>query len=294
MAEVIVFDRRQVRRQRDRAAPLLSGHTFLFDEVADRLADRLLDVTRSFPLALDLGCHGGALARVLAGRGGIGRLVQCDLSPRMAAAAKSTALAADEEALPFAPQTFDLVLSNLSLHWVNDLPGALVQINHALKPDGLLLATMFGGETLIELRRCLLDAEVEREGGVSPRVSPFAEVRDAGSLLQRAGFALPVVDIDTIAVTYEEPLRLLADLRGMGETNATVARRKNFTRRATLMRAMELYRQRFAGPDGRVTATFEVLTLTAWRPHELQQKSLARGSGKTSLASVLRPDVPKP
>lgn len=292
MAEVIVFDRRQVRRQRDRAAPRLAEHSFLFDEVADRLADRLLDITRSFPLALDLGCRNGTMARILAGRGKVGRLIQCDLSPVMAAV-NGPALAADEEALPFAPQSFDLVLSNLGLHWVNDLPGALVQINHALKPDGLLLATMFGGETLIELRRCLMDAEIEQEGGVSPRVSPFAEVRDAGSLLQRAGFALPVVDIDTITVTYQEPLRLLADLRGMGETNATAGRRKSFTRRATLARAMDLYRQRYAGSDGRVTATFQVLTLTAWRPHESQQKPLARGSGKTSLADILRPDAPE-
>lgn len=289
-----MFDRRQVRRQRDRAACRFAEHSFLFAEVADRLADRLLDVKRTFPLAVELGCHGGVLARLLAGRGGIGRLVQCDLSPVMAAEGGEFALAADEEALPFASRSFDLALSNLSLHWVNDLPGALVQINHALKPDGLLLATMFGGETLVELRRCLMDAEIELEGGASPRVSPFAEVRDAGSLLQRAGFALPVVDIDTITVTYQEPLLLLADLRGMGETNATVARRKTFTRRATLARAMELYQHRFADRDGRVTATFQVLTLTAWRPHESQQKPLARGSGKTNLADVLRPDASRP
>ncbi len=275
---------------------MLGEHSFLFEEVADRMGDRLLDIARTFPLALDLGSHTGSLARQLAGRGGIERMIACDLSLPMVQRAKAHnnahAVVGDEEALPFAPKTFDAVFTNLSLHWVNDLPGALVQINHALKPDGLLLATMLGGETLSELRRCFLEAEIEVEGGASPRVSPFAEVRDAGSLLQRAGFALPVVDFDTITVTYAEPLKLLADLRGMGETNATLVRRKTMTRRATIMKAMELYRQRFARPDGRVTATFQVLTLTAWRPHESQQKPLARGTGKASLAETLRTDPP--
>ena len=287
MAVITVFDRVQVRRQRDRAAATLADHGFLFDEGADRLLDRIEDITRHFPLALDLGCHDGALGRKLLRQGRIERLVSCDIAPRMAQAAGGIAVAGDEEALPFASNSFDLVASNLSLHWVNDLPGALVQINRALKPDGLFLASMLGGETLSELRRCLLEAESIEEGGASPRVSPFAEVRDAGSLLQRAGFALPVVDIDSITVTYANPLRLLADLKGMGETNATDARRRNFMRRGTLAKAMELYRERFTQGDGRVTATFQVLTLTAWRSHESQQKPLARGSGKVSLATAL-------
>jgi NADH dehydrogenase [ubiquinone] 1 alpha subcomplex assembly factor 5 len=287
MAVITVFDRAQVRRQRDRAAATIADHGFLFDEVADRLLDRIDDVTRRFPVALDLGCHDGSLGRKLLGQGRIDRLISCDISPHMALAAGMPAVAGDEEALPFAPDSFDLVASNLSLHWVNDLPGALVQINRSLKPDGLLLASMLGGETLSELRRCMIEAESIEEGGVSPRISPFAQVRDAGSLLQRAGFALPVVDIDSITVTYADPIRLLADLRGMGETNATAARRRSFMRRSTLAKAMDLYRERFAAPDGRVTATFQVLTLTAWRPHESQQKPLARGSGKTSLAKTL-------
>jgi len=288
MAEVTVFDRVQVRRQRDRAAATIARHGFLIDEAAERLADRLLDVKRRFPVALDLGCHTGQLARALAGRGGIERLIQCDLSPAMARAAAGVALAADEEFLPFAAESFDLVTSNLSLHWVNDLPGALAQINRSLKPDGLLLASMLGGETLAELRRSLIEAETEVEGGAGQRVSPFAEVRDAGSLLQRAGFALPVVDIDAIAVAYADPLRLLADLRGMGEANAAIGRRRGFTRRETLLRAMQIYRERFADAAGRCVATFQVLTLTAWRPHESQQRPLARGSGKSSLAEALR------
>ncbi len=292
MAQASVFDRIQVRRQRDRAAATLADHSFLFDEVADRIGDRLLDVTRTFPLALDLGCHAGNLGRILGGRGGIERLVQCDLSPAMARLAGGLRVAADEEALPFAPATFDLVLSNLSMHWVNDLPGALVQINQVLKPDGLLIATMLGGGTLRELRQCFIEAEVAEEGGAGPRVSPFADVRDAGALLQRAGFALPVVDIDSITITYGDPIRLLADLRGMGETNAALARRRSATRRATMFKALALYRERYAGADGRVPATFQVLTLTAWRPHESQQKPIARGSARASLADALRPDKP--
>ncbi len=287
MSDVHVFDRQQVRRQRERAAPGLGAHDFLLREIGERLADRLADVTRSFPLALDLGCHCGELGRLLGERGGIRRLVQCDLSPRMASGAGRLVLVADEEALPFAAQSFDLVLSNLSLHWVNDLPGCLLQIRHILKEDALFLATMLGGETLIELRRCLQDAELQEEGGASPRVSPFADVRDAGALLQRAGFALPVVDVDTITVTYPDPLKLLADLRGMGETNAVAARRKTLMRRGTLLRALALYQERHADRDGRVPATFQVLTLTAWRPHASQPKPLAPGSGRVSLAETL-------
>ncbi len=294
MADSLVFDRAQVRHQRNRAAARLGEHDFLLREVADRLADRLLDIARGFPLALDLGCHAGQLARAIEGRFGIETLVRCDLSPAMARAAGPPALAADEEALPFAPETFDLVVSDLSLHWVNDLPGTLVQIRDCLKPDGLLLAAMFGGETLSDLRRCLLEAELAEERGAGPRVSPFAELRDLGSLLQRAGFALPVVDLDPITVTYEDPLRLLADLRGMGETNALVARRRRFSRRATLLRALAAYKEQ-AGSDGRIAVRFDVLTLTAWRPHPSQQKPLARGSGKTSLIEVLgeKPDADK-
>lgn len=289
-----IFDRRAVRAHRDRAANTLDEHAFLIEEVAERLADRLLDVRRRFPVALDLGCHTGQLGRILAGRGGVETLVQCDLSEAMARRAGGLALAADEEFLPFAPGSFDLVLSCLSLHWVNDLPGALLQIRRALKPDGLFLGAMLGGETLAELRQSLMEAELAEEGGVGPRVSPFADVRDAGGLLQRAGLALPVADLDTITVRYENPLRLLADLRGMGEGNAVLERRKGFSRRATLMRALAHYQDQFAGADGRVPATFQVVTLTGWAPHESQQQPLAPGSGRVSLANVLRKDEGDP
>lgn len=266
MSDPIIFDRAQVRRQRDRAARTLDQHDFLLRESADRLCDRLEDVTRGFPLALDLGCHGGELSRRLKGRFGIETLISCDLSPKMAARAGGLSVAADEETLPFAEGRFDLVVSNLSLHWVNDLPGALLQIRRLLKPDGLFIAALLGGETLKEWRQVMMEAELAEEGGVSPRVSPFVDVRDAGGLLQRAGFSLPVADIDPVNVTYGNPMTLLADLRGMGETNAVKVRRRGFTRRGTMMRALSLYQERFAGEDGRMPASFQILTITGWTP----------------------------
>ena len=213
---------------------------------------------------------GEHFARKLRGRFGISQLVSCDLSPRLAARARTNGaalvVAADEEFLPFASQKFDLVISNLSLHWVNDLPGSLLQCRHLLKPDGLFLASLLGGETLGELRQCLIEAELAEQGGISPRVSPFVDARDAAALLQRAGFDLPVADLDSITVTYGDPLTLLVELRGMGEGNAVAARRKNATRRATLGAAMALYQSRFTDDDGRLPARFEIVTLTGWSP----------------------------
>lgn len=293
-----IFDRSLLRKRRDRAAAGFAAHDFLVREVAERLADRLDDVTRAFPLALDLGCHTGELAESLGRRGGISTLVQCDLSPAMAARAAANGrpslaaptLAADEEWLPFADDSFDLVMSNLSLHWVNDLPGTLVQLRRILKPDGMLLIAMLGGETLKELRQALSEAEIAEEGGLSPRVSPFADVRDLGGLLQRAGFALPVVDADVVPITYGDPMRLMADLRGMGETNAVAEQRKTLTRRNTLLTALARYQQVFAAPDGRLPATFQVLTMTAWKPHPSQQQPAKPGSATASLADVVGHD----
>jgi len=283
---MIVFDRALVRRRRDRAVPEFTDHSFLFDEIAERLADRLEDVLRPFPMALDVGCHDGAMGRVLAGRKGIERLVACDLAPGFARAARG--IAADEEFLPFAPASFDLAVSNLSLHWVNDLPGALVQIRRALKPDGFFCGAMLGGETLLELRRCLYEAEMETAGGVSPRVSPFAEIKDAGGLLQRAGFALPVVDSDTITVTYADAFALMRELRGMGETNAVLARRKVPATRGLLFDAARRYAEQYAEPDGRIPVTFQILYLAGWSPHESQQQPLKPGSGEIPLGQALK------
>jgi len=294
MAETMtVFNRAAVRRHRDRAARGLAEHDFLFIESAERLADRLDDVTRQFPLALDLGCHGGEVRRSLAGRGGIETLIQADLAPAMAGLAatrEAPGLSCDEEALPFGDGVFDLVISNLSLHWVNDLPGALIQIRRSLKPDGLFLAAALGGQTLVELRAALYEAETEIEGGLSPRFSPLIDVRDLGNLLTRAGFALPVVDAESLNVSYGEPMKLLRDLRGMGETNANRDRRRTFSRRATLLRACEIYAERFAGPEGRIPATFEILTMTAWAPDPSQQKAMKPGSAQSRLAEALGTD----
>lgn len=285
-----IFQPSLVRLHRERAAPALAEHDFLFREVAERLADRLLDVRRSFPLALDVGCHGGEFARVVNGRGGIRTLVQCDPAPAMARCAGGLALAAEADALPFREGAFDLVVSVLSLHWVNDLPGALVQIRRLLKPDGLFLAALPGGGTLGELRAALTQAELDVTGGASPRVAPFVDLRDAGALLQRAGFALPVADADPITVSYADMFRLMADLRGMGEAAALTGGPRHFTRRAVFMRAAEIYLQRHAGPDGRIPASFEIVWLTGWAPDPSQQKPARPGSATARLADVLNAD----
>lgn len=286
-----VFDRRAVSRHQARAAGAFQEFSFLAEEVADRLTERLEDITRSFPIAVDLGSHGGLLAPRLRGQHGIETLISTDLAPAFAARSRGPAVACDEEALPFAAGALDLVVSSLALHWVNDLPGAFVQIRQALKPDGLFIGAMLGGETLKELRECLVDAEVELEGGLSPRTSPLTDVRDLGMLLQRAGFALPVVDTDRITVTYGSALKLMQDLRGMGESNAVLERRKTFSRRNTLLRAAQLYHERYAGPDGRITATFQVLWMLGWAPADNQPQPKKPGSATHSLAEALGAQV---
>jgi SAM-dependent methyltransferase len=286
--QACIFDRRLLRARRGRAARDLHAHDFLLTEIAERLADRLSDIARAFPLALDLGARDGILARTLKGRGGIETLIRSYLSPTEALRAQDggPSVAADED-LPFRPHCFDAVLSNLALHWVNDLPGALAQIRSCLKPDGLFLASLFGAGTLAELRTALMEAELAETGGASPRVSPFADLRDAAGLLQRAGFALPVADLDTVTVTYGDFFALLHDLRGMGEANALLDRLKRHTRRTVFARAAAIYHERFADAQGRLPATFQVLFLTGWAPHESQQQPARRGSGKTSLKDVL-------
>ncbi|MDO9461189.1 MAG: methyltransferase domain-containing protein [Alphaproteobacteria bacterium] len=264
------FDRRLLRISRERAANNLANHDFLLREAGGRLLERIVDQRREFPLALNLGCHRGELSELLSSHPGhgIGQFVQCDLAVSMAAAGAGLRCAADEEALPFAAQSFDLVTSVLGLHWVNDLPGCLVQIRRALRPDGLFLGAMFGGETLRELRHCLSQAEIACDGGLSPRVAPMVDVRDAGALLQRAGFARPVADVDTITVSYADPIALMRELRGMGESNVLHARRRSFLRRATLAAAVKLYHEKFSDPDGRILATFQIVNLTGWAPSD--------------------------
>ena len=297
---ITVFDRHILKLRRDRAASRASEFNFLFAETADRLADRLEDTTRSFPRAVDLGCHSGELAQILASSSRVETLHQADISYRYAKAARDlngrSSMVADEEFLPFAEGSLDLILSNLSLHWVNDLPGMLLQARRALKPDGLFLASMLGGETLKDLREALMTAEAEEEGGVSPRVSPFVDVKDAGALLQRSGFALPVVDADDITIDYPDALKLMRDLSGMGESNIVAKRSKKFTKRSTLARAAAIYHERHGRDDGRVHAKFQVIYLTGWAPDESQPKPLRRGSGQVSLVDFLGdvPDKPEP
>ncbi len=286
--EFEIFDRRAVRAHRDRAAAGLDGYDFLFRAAAEGLASRLADVRRNFAEVLDLGCHDGFLADYLEPDHGTELLVQCDLSEAMAGRAPGLCAAADEELLPFRPASFDLVISCLSLHWVNDLPGSLVQARQALKPDGLFLAVMLGGGTLRELRSALLAADTELSGGAGPRISPFADVRDAGDLLGRAGFALPVADTSTLTVSYADPFRLLRDLKGMGEANSVAARRRSFTRRQVFPRAAEIYREMYGDAAGRVPATFEMITMTAWAPADTQPRPLPRGSGEVSLTDFLK------
>lgn len=262
---ILLFDRRAWRLHRDRAARG-GGVEFLHREIADRLVDRLDDVKREFPMALDLGAHHGALSRAVHGRAGVERVVVADCSIGFLSRLGAMRVAADPDLAPFRDRSFDLVVSALVLHWAGDLPGALVQIRRMLKPGGLFLAAMLGGSSLVELRTVFIEAELIEEGGASPRVSPAADLGDIAGLLLRVGFAMPVADAEKITVTYPDALALMRDLRGMGETNALTARRRSPLRRATLGRAAMLYAERFGGPDGRIPATFEILFLTGWAP----------------------------
>jgi NADH dehydrogenase [ubiquinone] 1 alpha subcomplex assembly factor 5 len=282
----LLFDRRAWRRHRERAARAGLAD-FLHVEIAARLVDRLDDVNRKFHRALDLGSHSGALARMLADRPGIEQLVAVEPALGLLARAPAGRIAADPELLPFRDASFDLVASNLALHWAGDLPGALIQLRRALKPDGLFLGAMLGGVSLAELRTALIEAELAEESGASPRVSPVAELADVAGLLQRAGFAMPVADADTITVTYPDMLAVMRDLRAMGETNALNARRRSGLRRGTLARAAMIYGERFALPDGRVPATFEILFLSGWAPAPDQPKPLRPGSAAHRLADAL-------
>ena len=282
----LIFDRDLLARRRDRHAGSAEAHDFLLARVGDDLAERLSLIKRRFPLAANIGAHHGLISQRLAGVGGIERIVDVERSLRLLRGCQGLRVAADEEALPFADASLDLVVSGLALHLVNDLPGALVQIKRALKPDGLLLAALLGGGTLNELRHSWLAAEAEVTGGASPRVAPFADVRDLGALLQRAGFALPVVDSEIVTVTYASPLALMQEVRAMGASNMLLARRRHPVTRRLLMRAAEIYAERF-GSAGRVAATFEILTLTAWAPDESQQKPLRPGSAQARLADAL-------
>ncbi|ONK77342.1 uncharacterized protein A4U43_C02F5540 [Asparagus officinalis] len=290
-----VFDRDLKRKQRDRAAWLMRGKDQFVDSVAENLLDRLEDCKRTFPTALCLGGSSEAVRRLLRGRGGIEKLIMMDISVDMVKHLKHTDsssgnletsyLVGDEEFLPLKESSLELVISCLGLHWTNDLPGAMIQSRLALKPDGLFLAAILGGETLKELRIACTIAHMEREGGISPRISPLAQVRDAGNLLIRAGFSLPGVDVDEYTVRYNSALELIEHLRSMGETNALL-QRSNILKRETALATAAIYDSMFAAEDGTIPATFQVIYMTGWKEHPSQQKAKRRGSATVSFQDI--------
>jgi len=267
-----LFDR-ALLHARQRRAHAQGAVSFLLDRVTEDMSDRLAAVMREFHAPADLWTPGEGLAVLRARLPSLQRIALGETG---------------EEKLPFTPDSLDLVVSALALQFVNDLPGVLAQVRRALKPDGLLLAAMIGGDSLTELRQAFAAAEAECEGGVSPRVVPFADLRDIGALLQRAGFALPVTDVDRVVVRYANAFVLMQDIRRMGAANVLIERRRTPSRRATLLRMAEIYAERFADADGRIRATFDIIWLSGWAPHASQQQPLKPGSAKASLAEAVK------
>ncbi|XP_060204788.1 putative methyltransferase At1g22800, mitochondrial isoform X1 [Lycium barbarum] len=292
-----IFDRHLKRMQRDRAAWLMKPKDSLVDTVAENLLDRLEDCKKTFPTALCMGGSLEAIRRLLRGRGGIEKLLMMDTSCDMVKLCKdaeqqmlndnieTSYIIGDEEYLPVKENSVDLVISCLGLHWTNDLPGAMIQSRLALKPDGLFLAAILGGETLRELRIACTIAQMEREGGISPRLSPLAQVRDAGNLLTRAGFTLPGVDVDEYTVRYNSALELIEHLRAMGETSALLQRSK-VLKKDTALATAAIYESMFAAEDGTIPATFQIIYMTGWREHHSQQKAKKRGSATVSFQDI--------
>ncbi|MDE0800726.1 MAG: methyltransferase domain-containing protein [Rhodospirillaceae bacterium] len=285
-----IFDRHKTRSNRTRAALYPSTTDCLQTANRKQLLDRLLDMKRTFHSALSMGCRKGETARALAQDYNLKNVIATDMSHAFTCKAKVdgiTVVTADEEWIPFGPDAFDLIIAEQCLHWTNDLPGSLIQLKRCLRPDGLFLASLFGGATLHELRDALFEAESKLLGGVTPRVSPFVDVRDAGDLLLRANFALPVADTDVIVRNYDSLRDLFNELRRMGETNAIQDRSKGLTTARLFTAAEEIYRSRHSTKQGKLRATFEIITLTAWAPAENQQKPLARGSAQNRLSDAL-------
>ncbi len=282
--------RRRLARVHRRGEPRA---TFLLKLVVADLAERLAAVERRFPVAVAHGGQTDELSEALLASGKVDQVFRLEQTEAALLRTRSPAAVGDEEALPLGPASIDLFASTLALQWTNDLPGALLQIRTALRPDGLFLAAMTGGQTLAELREALFAAESEMRGGASPRVIPAADVRQLGALLQRAGFALPVADRDTVTARYDSAFDLFRDLRAMGATNALPDRDRHPAGRKLFLRAAEIYAERFSDPDGRIRATFDIISLSGWAPHESQQKPAKRGSAEVSLAAVLGDRKPK-
>jgi SAM-dependent methyltransferase len=285
--ERLLFDRKLLRARRSRFAHEIGAREFLLSHVAREIAERVALMLRPFPLALDLGAYHGLLGRKVAELPSVGEMIYAESAYAFAALCPRPALVCDEDLLPFKEASLSLIVSGLALHRVNDLPGALIQIRRALRPDGLFMAALLGARALNELRQVLIEAEAEAEGGASPRVSPFGDVREYGALLQRAGFALPVADAETLSVLYASPREMMREVRALGGGNVLLARSRKPLSRHTLERAEELYRERHSTPDGRVSATFEIVYLSGWGPAESQQKPLKPGSAAQRLADAL-------
>lgn len=285
--EALLFDRTLLRARRARFAHEIKAREFLLAHVAREIAERVELMLRPFPLALDLGAYHGLLGSKIAELPSVGTVIFAESAFAFAALCPGPALVCDEDCLPFKAESLNLVISGLALHRVNDLPGALIQIRRALAPDGLFMAALLGAGALGELRQALLEAEAEGEGGASPRVSPFGDVREYGALLQRAGFALPVADAETLTVDYPSPREVMREVRALGGGNVLFARSRKPLSRHVLERAEGLYRQRHATKDGRVKARFEIVYLTGWAPDPSQQKPLKPGSAAQRLADAL-------
>jgi SAM-dependent methyltransferase len=282
----ILFDRELLERRRARAARLEPKADFLLRVVADELAARLAVVERHFEQAVELHGATGLAGDACLATGRIGTLERVETADMVAG---RPVLAAPLDDVPLAPASVNLIISPLALHLVNDLPGSLVRIRRALKPDGLFLAAIPGAGTLSELRESLLAADAEIHGGASPRVIPFGEIRAIGGLMQRAGFALPVVDLETYTVRYSSLFGLMADLRAMGMANPLTGRSRLPVGRGFFLRAAEIYQERFSDPDGRIRASFAIVYVSGWAPHESQQKPLKPGSAKMRLSDALKP-----
>ena len=285
--ERLLFDRKLLRARRARFAREIKAREFLLAHVAREIAERVELMLRPFPLALDLGAYHGLLGRKVAQLPSVGEVMYAESAFAFAALCPRPSLVCDEDLLPFREASLNLIVSGLALHRVNDLPGALIQIRRALVPDGLFMAALLGAGALIELRQALIEAETDTQGGASPRIAPFGDVREYGALLQRAGFALPVADAEALSVLYASPRELMREVRALGGGNVLLARSKRPLSRKTLERAEELYRERHSTPHGRVSATFEFVYLSGWGPHPSQQKPLKPGSAAQRLADAL-------
>lgn len=284
-----IFNSSLWQKRKARALAQAENHQFLLELAAGRVAERLADIQRSFGLAADIGCYHAPQAELFKQAANVKRWIGVESLPAAAPLiGYDEAMTAEMECLPFAPESLDAAISLLSLQSVSDVPGVLAQLSRALKPDGWLCMMLIGGDSLMELRHSLMEAELELTGGVSPRVMPMMDVRSAGMLLQRAGFNLPVVDSETLTLTYPNMMALLRELQGMTATNITASQRKSVPPRMLFARAAEIYQNLFGLPDGRIPATLELITLAGWKPHTSQPKPIPRGSAKTSLIGALQ------